>query len=99
MQEELLADCVTASAHIAAWSNRSGKRSAVNHPQEAAASKMPDSDAGNGSATRDAADLKMRLKVHVRPQQAQLLRGQICKADMSRAYKNCPRHLYAWLLG
>ena len=86
MQEELLADCVTASAHIAAWSNRSGKRSAFKHPPQAAASMMPDSDAGNGSATGDAADLSMRLKVHVSPQQALLLRGQSCKAKTSRAY-------------
>ena len=87
MQEELLADCVTASAHIAAWSNRSGKRSALKYPLQAAATMMPDSDAGNGSATRDAADLRMRLKVYVSPQQALLLRGQPCKADTSRACK------------
>jgi len=83
MQEDLMADCVTASAHIAAWSNRSGKRSAVKHPQQAAASMMPDSDAENGSAIRDAADLRLRLKVHISPQHALLLREQICKADMS----------------
>ncbi len=63
MQEDLLASCATASAHIAAWSNRSGKRSAGEHPSQAAVSSVPDRAAGIQSSAQDAVGAGMQLKV------------------------------------
>ena len=65
-QEELLAECANATAHIAAWANRRGKRAADNpEPQGATQSDLDSSGEaiGSGAADYGKAVLAMRLKV------------------------------------
>ena len=67
MQVELLADCASASAHIAAWANRSGKRSAGEHPSQAVSSSMPGADGDMQSMAQGALGAGMHLKVYTSP--------------------------------
>ena len=65
-QEELLAECANAAAHIAAWANRRGKRAADNSVPHEVTQSDPDSNGeaiGSGAADHGKAVLAMRLKV------------------------------------
>lgn len=65
-QEELLAECANAAAHVAAWANRKGKRAADNPVPQEATQSDPDSNGeaiGSGAADHGKAGLALRLKV------------------------------------
>ncbi len=67
MQEELMADCATASAHIAAWLNRSGKRSAGENPSQAVATLIPVGDVDSHLLAQGAVGAELQLKVYLSP--------------------------------